>query len=171
MIVVMGLPLNVATSILGCIFSMLLSDFRAYLLPLSWRWQSFSMQIPKQTSIHCRCWGILSPHNGGICILVLILCLLWFAEAVSLCSWPILLKVLTLNVAICIELLHFSNFSFSLSSVADFLNTGPRALTSTGCTPLFTRTKSYVIWTCGLGMSHSNLSMTVFYSHLLKPLW
>ena len=34
--------------------------------------------------------------------------------------------------AICIVLLHFSNFCFSLSSVADFSNTEARAPTSTG---------------------------------------
>ena len=46
-------------------------------------------------------------------------------------SCPILFNVLTLNVTICIVLLHFSNFCFSLSSVADFSNTGVRVPTST----------------------------------------
>ena len=41
------------------------------------------------------------------------------AEAVSSGSWPILFKVLTLNVAIFIVLLHICNFCFCLSSVAD----------------------------------------------------
>ena len=41
------------------------------------------------------------------------------AEAVRSGSWQILFKVLTLNVTICILLLHISNFCFSLSSVAD----------------------------------------------------
>ena len=40
-------------------------------------------------------------------------------EAVSSGSWPILFKVLTLNVAIFIVLLHISNFYLSLSSVAE----------------------------------------------------
>ena len=43
-------------------------------------------------------------------------------DAVSLGSWPILFKVLTLSVAKCTVLLHLSNFCLrlSLSSVADF---------------------------------------------------
>ena len=57
------------------------------------------------------------------------------AKAVSSGSWPILFKVLTVNVTICIVYLHFSNFCFSLSSVADFSNTGARALTSAGHAP------------------------------------
>ena len=38
-------------------------------------------------------------------------------------SWPILFRVLRLNVAICIVCLHFTSFCLSLSSVADFSNT------------------------------------------------
>ena len=73
-------------------------------------------------------------------------------------SWPILFKVLTLNVAICMVLLHFSNFCFSLSSVADISNTEVRAPTSAGRAPFYPRK--------GLSISHSNLSMAVFYSDL-----
>ena len=51
------------------------------------------------------------------------------ADAVSSVSCPILFKVLTLNVSICIVYLHFSSFCY-LSSVADFSNTEARALTS-----------------------------------------
>ena len=78
------------------------------------------------------------------------------------CIWPILFKVLTLNVAICIVRLHFSNFCFSLSSIADFLNTGTRAPTSAERAPFFTLAKSDVVWTGGLSMGHGNLSMAVF---------
>ena len=53
------------------------------------------------------------------------------ADAVSSGSCPILFKVLTLSVAICIVCLHFGNFC-CLSSVADFSNTETRALTSAG---------------------------------------
>ena len=49
------------------------------------------------------------------------------ADAVSSGSYPILFKVLMLNVAICIVCLHFSNFGFSMNSVADFSNTEARA--------------------------------------------
>ena len=91
--------------------------------------------MPRQTSIHCRYCGILYLHYESICVLVCILCLLWsITEAVSSGSWPILFNVLTLNVAICIVLFHFSNFCFSLSSVAYFSNTGPRAPPTAGCT-------------------------------------
>ena len=40
-----------------------------------------------------------------------------------------------LNVAICIVILHFSNFCFSLSSVADFSNAGARVLIPAGHAP------------------------------------
>ena len=51
---------------------------------------------------------------------------------VSSGSWPILGKVLILNVAICIVRLHFSNFCFSLSFVANLSNTEARAPASAG---------------------------------------
>ena len=51
------------------------------------------------------------------------------ADAVSSGSCPILFKVLTLNVAICIVCLHFSSVC-CLSSVTDFSNTEARAPTS-----------------------------------------
>ena len=55
-----------------------------------------------------------------------IMSMLWsIAEAVSSGSWPIPFKVHTLSVAICIVLLHFSNFCLSLSSVADFRTLEP----------------------------------------------
>ena len=57
------------------------------------------------------------------------------ADAVSSDNWPILFRVLTLNVAICIVCLHFSSFCLCLSSVADFSNTEARAPTSAGRAP------------------------------------
>ena len=63
---------------------------------------------------------------------------------------------------ICIELLHFSNFCFSLSSVTDFSNTEARVPTLAGHVPFFTRAKSDAVRTRGLSMSHGNLSMAVF---------
>ena len=53
------------------------------------------------------------------------------ADAVTSGSCPILFKVLTLNVAICVVHLHISNFY--LTSVADVSNTEARAPTSAGC--------------------------------------
>ena len=71
------------------------------------------------------------------------------ADAVSSCSWPILFKVLTLNVAICIVCLHFSSFR-CLSSVADFSNTELRAPTSAGRAPFLPAWRvmrfMYVVW-------------------------
>ena len=56
------------------------------------------------------------------------------ADVVSSGSCPILFKVFTLNVAICIGCLHFSSFC-CLSSVADFSKTEARAPTSAGHAP------------------------------------
>ena len=81
-------------------------------------------------------------------------------DAVSSSSWPILFRVLTLNVDICIVCLHFS--SFTLSSVADFSNTEARAPTSAGRAPFFTRTKSDAVYVCGLSVGHGYLLMAVF---------
>ena len=84
------------------------------------------------------------------------------ADAVSSDSWPILFRVLTLNVAICIVCLHFSSFCLCLSSVADFSNTEARAPTSAGRAPFFTRAKSDAVYGSGLSTSHGYLSMAVF---------
>ena len=92
----------------------------AYLHLLLWHY-SFSLQMQRLTSIHCWYRGIWYLCYECICVLV--------------CSWPILFKVFTLNVAICIVSLHSSNFCFSLSSVADFSNTGARVPASAGRDP------------------------------------
>ena len=84
------------------------------------------------------------------------------ANAVSSGCWPILFKVLTLNVAIYIVLLHLSKFFLCLSSVADFLNTGGW----TSNLNYFTGAKSDAVWTYGLSGSHGNLSMAVFYDRI-----
>ena len=81
------------------------------------------------------------------------------ADAISSGSWPILFRVLTLNVAICIVCLHFSSFCLSLSSVADFSNTEARVPTSA---PFFTHAKSDAVYVCGLSVGHGYLSMAVF---------
>ena len=86
------------------------------------------------------------------------------ADAVSSDSCPILFKVLTLNVAICIVCLHFSNFC-CLSSVADFSKTGARAPTSTGHAPFYPREERcgfYMWFECGSWLSFDGC----FYSHL-----
>ena len=145
MIVALGLPLKVATIILGCILSMLLSDFNAlgpismptppivalkeffhadavasvHPLPVSW------YLISSLCLYLCSCMNIMSMFRST-------------ADAVSSGSWPILIKVLTLNVAICIVCLHFSSFC-CLSSITDFSNSEARAPTSAGSTSFYPR--------------------------------
>ena len=150
MIVVLGLPLKVAAILLGCILSMRLSVFNA-LGPISIptpptvAFTEFS-HVDTMASVHPLpvSW-YLYPRYVYICVLVFILCLL-------LC-WPILFKVLTLNVAICIVCLHFSNFC-CFSSVADFSNTKARALTSAGRAPILPARRAmrfiHVVWLCVL---------------------
>ena len=137
MIVALGLPLKVAT--IGCIFSMLFSDFRVRgpisiptppTVPLT---EFFYVYTGTNVYPLSLLWYLISSLWMYQCSSMHIMSMLWsIAEAVSSGSWPILFKVLTLNVTICIVCLHFSNFCFRLSSVADFLNTGSRVPTSAG---------------------------------------
>ena len=84
------------------------------------------------------------------------------ADAVSSGYWPILFKVLTLNVNICFALLHLSNFCLCLNSVADFSNPGTRDLTSAETRPFLTLAKDDAVWIHGLSESHCKLSIAVF---------
>ena len=61
------------------------------------------------------------------------------ADAIRSFNWPIIFKVLTLNVAIWTLFLHLSNFWFhmSLSSVADFSDPGAKVPTSEERVPSF----------------------------------
>ena len=140
MIIALGLPLNVAAIILGCILSMLLSVFSA-LGPISIPTPPTDaltefFHANTVTSIHPLpvSWYLISSVWVYRCSCIQIMSILCtMADAVSSGSWPILFRVLTLNVAICIVCLHFS--SFCLSSVADFSNTEARAPTSAGRAP------------------------------------
>ena len=138
MIVALGLPLNVAAIILGCILSMLLSVFNTLgpisILPLlPWHWLSFSMSIQWLASIHCQFCDIWYLWCECISSIVCKLCLSYVLRPMQLALVVDLFRVLTLNVAICIFCLHFS--SFCLSSVADFSNTEARTPTSAGRVP------------------------------------
>ena len=76
-------------------------------------------------------WYVTSSQWVYVCSCKHIMLMLWsIVDAVSPGSCPIIFKVLTLNVVICIVSLHFSNFG--LNSVADFSNTRARGSTSTG---------------------------------------
>ena len=108
-------------------------------------------------------WYLISSLRVYLCSRMHIMSMLWStADAASSGNCPILFKVLTLNVVICVVRLHFSNFCFSLSSAADFSNTDTRAPTPAGRVPFFTRAKSDAVWTGGLSMGHGNLSLAVF---------
>ena len=73
-------------------------------------------------------WYLISLLWMYLCSCMRVMSMLWsITNEVSSGSCPILFKVLTLNVTICIVRLHFSKYCFSLSSVADFSNTEARA--------------------------------------------
>ena len=166
MIVALELPLKVATIIVGCIFSILFSDFGAR-GPISTPTPPIVALIEffhadAVASVHPLpvSWYSISSLWVYLCSCMHIKSTLWsIADTVSSGSCPILFKVLTLNVAIWIECLHFSNFCFSLSSVADFSNT-EQDLSRTRS--FSTSAKSYAVWTGGLSVGHGNLSMAVF---------
>ena len=151
MIVALGLPLKVATIILGCILSMLLSDFNT-LSPISMPTPTMALTelsyADTVASVHPLpvSWYLISSLCVYLCSCMHIMPILCSrADAVSFSSWPILFKVLTLNVAICIVCLHFSSFC-CLSSVTDFLNTEARAPTSAGRAPFLLVRFMYVVW-------------------------
>ena len=155
MIVALGLPLNVAVIILGWILSMLLSVF--------YRFRSYKHPYPSYCGIDRVFPSWYSGQRPSIAYLVIFdifgvrvsvflyanyVYLMFYGWCDKFGSWPILFRVLTLNVAICIVCLHFS--SFCLSSVADFSNTEARAPTSAGRTPFLPARRAmrfmYVVW-------------------------
>ena len=83
------------------------------------------------------------------------------ADAVSSGSWPILFKVLTLNVATCIVCLHFSSFLlFELCSW--FFEHWGQGSNLSRRRSFFTRAKSDAVYVCGLSVGHGYLSMAAF---------
>ena len=171
MIVALGLSLNIAVIILGCILSMLLSVFNA-LCPISIT-TPLIVALPEffhadtVASVHPLpgSWYVISSVCVYLCSCLHIMSILYSrADAVSSGSWPILFKVLTLNVTICIVCLHFSSFC-CLSFVADFSNTGARAPTSGGRAPLLPARRAmwFIMWfECGSWLPFGGC----FYSHL-----
>ena len=171
MIIALGLQLKVATIILSCIFSMLLSDFRAYdpisipTPPIMTLTEFFHADAVANIHPLPVLWYLISSLWVYLCSCMRIMSMLWsIADAVSSGSWPILFKVLTLNLAVCIVRLHFSNFCFSLSSVADFSSTKAKASNWAERAP-FLPTRRAMLFGRGFSMSHGNLSMAVFYPH------
>ena len=87
-------------------------------------------------------WYLISLVCVYLCSCIHIMSILCsMTDAVSSCRWPILFKVLTLNVAICIMRLHFSSFC-CLSSVADFSEHWSQGSKLSRTRPFFTRAKS-----------------------------
>ena len=141
---------------LGCIFFLLFCEFWARgpisipTLPIVSLTEFFHKDAV--TSVHLLpvSWYLCYEC---ICVLVCILSLLWsILDAVTTGSCPILFKVLTLNAAICIVCLHFSNFCLSLSSVSDFRTLG-RRLQPQQDAPLFlpalrTMWFGQLVWVC-----------------------
>ena len=169
MIVALGLPLRIATIILGCILSMLLSDFNAF--------GPISMPTPPTialteffhadtvASVHPLpvSWYSISSSCLYLCSCMQIMSILCStADAVSSGGWSIPFKVQTLNVAICIVCLHFRSFCY-LSSVADFSNTEARAPTSVGRAPFLTRAKSDAVYVYGWSVGQGYLSTAVLF--------
>ena len=109
MIVAQGLPLKVATIILGCIFSMLFSDFRAH-GPISIPTPSivaltefFHADAVARVHPLPVLWYLISSLCVYLCSWMHIMSMLWsMADAVSSGSCPIRFKVLMLIEAICI---------------------------------------------------------------------
>ena len=129
--VALGLPLKVANIILGCIFSMLFSDFRARgpisipTPPIVALTEFFHADAVASVHPLPISWYLISSLWVYPCSYMQIMSMLWsIADAVRSGSFPILFKVLIFNIAICIVRLYFSNFC-CLSSVADFRTLRP----------------------------------------------
>ena len=158
MIAALELPLNVAANILGCIFSMLLSVFNA-LGPISIPTPSTValtefFHVDTAASVHPLpvSWYLISSVCVYLCSCMHIMSILCStADTVSSGNCPILFKVLTLTVAICIVCLHFSGFC-CLSSVADFFEHWGQDSNLSRTRPFFTRAKSNEVYVCGLVM-------------------
>ena len=153
MIVALGLLLNVAAIIRGCILLMLLSVFNALgpinipTPPTVALIEFFHADIV--TSVHPlpASWYLISSVCVCLCSCMQIMSTLCStADAVSSGSWPIQFKVQTLNVATCIVCLHFSSQGSSLNRTRPFL----------------THAKSDGVYECGFSVGHGYLSMAVF---------
>ena len=164
MIVALGLPLNVAVIILGCIFSMLLSVFIA-LGPISIPTPptvalTEFFQADTVASVHPLpvWWYLISlvcVYLSSCMQIMSILCST--ADAISSGNWPILFRVLTLNVAICIVCLHFSSFLFELELCSWFFEHWGQGSYLSRTRPFFTRAKSDAVYVCGLSVGHGYL--------------
>ena len=158
MIVAFGLPLKVAVIILGCIFSMLFSVFNA-LGPISIPTPPTAaltefFHVDTVASVHPLpvSWYLISSVCMYLCSCMHIMSILCStADAINSGSCPILFKVLTLNIAICIVCLHFSSFC-CLSSLDDFFEHWGQGSNLRRTRPFFTPAKSDAVCVCGLNI-------------------
>ena len=113
MIVALGLPFNAATIILGCIFLILSKVLGPIRIPTPLIMVLTEIfHADAKTNLHRLpvSWYFKSLLLIYQCFSMHIMSMLWtIAEAVDSTGWPILFKVLNLNVVICIVPLHFSN--------------------------------------------------------------
>ena len=138
----LGLPLNVATTILSCIFSIQLSGFRTHRqrsIPIPMTALTVFFHTDAEVNVHAlpeswyfifaSLWWCLCPCTHIISILCSA------TDVVSSGYWSILLKVPMLSVAICPMLLHLSNFY--LFEFCSWFSFNPEAWnpTSAGRTP------------------------------------
>ena len=136
----LGLPLNIAT-ILSCIFSILFSDFKErgrrgiHKPPMTALTVFFYAYAEINVHPLPELWYfIFNSLWWYACSCMDNMPMLWSASDVIISgSWSIIFKVLTLSVAICMVLLHFSNICLGLSNVACFSKTGTKVLISSKC--------------------------------------
>ena len=104
-------------------------------------------------------WYLISSLCVYLCSWMHIMSILCStSDVVSSGSYPILFKVLTLNVAICILCLHFSNFCW----LSWFFEHWGQGSNFSRTRLIFTCAKSDAVFTSGLSVGHVYLSMAVF---------
>ena len=109
-----------------------------------WHWQSF-FHADAVTSIHPLpvSWYLISSLCMYLCSWMHIMSMLWsMADAVSSDSCPILFKILTLNITICIVCLHFD----AASNIEQVMEAVPTKQQLYGPLPPITKTIK-VRWT------------------------
>ena len=134
-----------------CLVILGLVGLEALLYTIWRRWHNFSSQMLKKNhhSLLVSCYFISTSLWRYLWFCTLTMSTFYYnSDAVSFSSWCILFKVLAFNANICIVLFDVSRFCLSLSSEADFSNTGTRALASIERTLFYPRKDRWglVIW-------------------------
>ena len=163
MIVVLGLPLNVASIILSFIFLVILGPmfWWAYQHHLSWHWQFFHSDV--ETNVHPSpvSWYFISLLWRSVFLYAYHVCYDLFQKlSTPVVGLFILSKVLTLNVAIGIVILFFGNFCLFEFW---FFEHWSQSSNLSKMSPFCTCAKGNEVQTSGLSMSPGNLLMTVLF--------